>query len=170
MVRRATCPVITVPSAVETVGENGSFRGHVAVGVDGSSHARAALEFAFAYAAEHNRPLVAITVISGTVIESWYPDEEHPPILGGAPAGLDLLAVEVEPWQFKYPDVEVERAVLAGPTLEGLVRGARGAAILVVGSRGLGPIRQALLGSVSHGAIDRSTCPVAVVHGDQRRA
>ena len=37
------------------------------------------------------------------------------------------------------------------------------AALLVVGSRGRGDVKSALLGSVSHGVVSKATCPVVVV-------
>ena len=39
-----------------------------------------------------------------------------------------------------------------------------GAALLVVGSRGLGTFRGMLLGSVSHAVLREATVPVVVVH------
>ena len=37
------------------------------------------------------------------------------------------------------------------------------AALLVIGSRGRGDVKSALLGSVSHGVLSKATCPVVVV-------
>ena len=37
------------------------------------------------------------------------------------------------------------------------------AALLVIGSRGRGDMRSALLGSVSHGVLSKATCPVVIV-------
>jgi nucleotide-binding universal stress UspA family protein len=142
IVRDAPCPVVVVRST----GSSGALRDRVVVGVDGSSSARAALEFGFSYAAEHRRPLAALTVNDR--------------------AETDLDG-EVEPWQHKYPEVTVERFVLAGRPLETIVDASAGAALLVLGESSHSRLRQ-LLGSVSHGAIDRAACPVAVVGGDQR--
>ena len=50
------------------------FHGHVVVGVDGSPAAREALGFGFAYAAEHRRPLVAVTVIRHLDNDVWFDD------------------------------------------------------------------------------------------------
>ena len=48
----------------------------------------------------------------------------------------------------------------AGPTL---VKASRGARLLVVGTRSFGPMRAALLGSVSRYCAQHATCPVVVV-------
>jgi nucleotide-binding universal stress UspA family protein len=67
-------------------------------------------------------------------------------------------------WQEKYPDVSVDHRVVYGHPVPALVAAASEARLLVVGSRGRGPLRSIVLGSVSHGALHRATGPVAVVH------
>jgi nucleotide-binding universal stress UspA family protein len=74
------------------------------------------------------------------------------------------LAESLAGWSEKYPDVEVDRRVVLGQPVQTLVDAADGAQLLVVGSRGRGAVRSALLGSVSHGVAHLATCPVAVVH------
>ena len=41
-----------------------------------------------------------------------------------------------------------------------------GAGLIVMGSRGYGPIRQALIGSVSDSVVRHAHCPVMVVRGE----
>jgi nucleotide-binding universal stress UspA family protein len=69
----------------------------------------------------------------------------------------------------------------AGVTAEGSVRSATGgpagaileqardlgAGMIVVGTRGLSPLRGLLLGSVAHKIIQLATCPVLVIRDDQ---
>jgi nucleotide-binding universal stress UspA family protein len=141
------------------------FAGHIVVGVDGSPSSRAALEFAFGYAAEHRRPVAAVHVEPKMEAVVSFDDSARELQLGAAPAALAFLAEEVEPWQHKYPDVAVKRAVFGGRALAGLLRAATGSELLCLGSSGSGWAGR-LPGSVTHDAIDRAPCPVAIIHAD----
>lgn len=74
-----------------------------------------------------------------------------------------LLASVLNVWREKYPEVEVVETVVAGRARSVLVRAATGASLLVVGhriaERPMGP----RTGPVTHAAIHRVGCPVAVV-------
>jgi nucleotide-binding universal stress UspA family protein len=162
----APSPVVVVRTAVP--GRDEPFAGHVVVGVDDSPAARAALEFGFAYADSHRRPLAAVHVAT----DGWQ-DVRHDastlPTQVEESRGERLLATEVEPWMSKYPAVAVNPALYAGRPLPGLLRAASGAHLLVVGDHRHGAAVRAVLGTVSDGAIDAAGCPVAVVPGYERR-
>jgi nucleotide-binding universal stress UspA family protein len=147
---------------------HGPFAGHVVVGVDGSPAARAALELGFEEAALHRRPLAAVHVTTTLHDDFWFDDTMLSSHFVVEPAGLDLLADEVEPWSHKYPNVPVKRAMFAGRPVEGLLRAANGAALLCVGDRGRSWPARTVLGSVSDRAIDGADAPVAVVKGGRR--
>ena len=59
--------------------------------------------------------------------------------------------------------VDVDLRVLEGDTSAVLLERAKGADLLVVGSRGLGGFRGLLLGSVSQQCVQHATSPVVVV-------
>ena len=94
----------------------------------------------------------------------------HAPI---AVAGLGFAAQSVDP--IRRGDLERDQAAaiaaLGGPA-EGLVRdgnpagvlvdASREADLLVMGSRGYGPLHAVLLGSVSHYVVRRAACPVVI--------
>ena len=63
-------------------------------------------------------------------------------------------------------EVEVDVVVAGGAPAQHLVARARGAEALVVGSRGRGTVRSALLGSVALHCVTHAGCAVVVVHDD----
>ena len=63
------------------------------------------------------------------------------------------------------PDVLIRSSVVEGHPAEVLVRAARGADMLVVGSRGHGGFTEAVLGSVSQHCVHHAPCPVLVIRG-----
>jgi nucleotide-binding universal stress UspA family protein len=69
---------------------------------------------------------------------------------------LDKVADDVD-------GVSVALGVVEGFAAEALIDQAKGAALLVVGSRGLGGFRGPLLGSVSQQCVLHAPCPVVVV-------
>lgn len=60
-------------------------------------------------------------------------------------------------------DVVVQPVVVEGPAARALLETARGADLLVVGSRGRGGFLGLLLGSTSHQVVTHASCPVVVV-------
>ncbi len=59
--------------------------------------------------------------------------------------------------------MDVETALIEGEPAEVLLRQTDEARLLVVGSRGYGPLRRVLLGSVSSAVVAHAACPVIVV-------
>ena len=57
----------------------------------------------------------------------------------------------------------VEREFVVGDAVAELVRRTEDADLAIVGSRGYGPLRSVLLGSVSAQLVRRASCPVMVV-------
>jgi nucleotide-binding universal stress UspA family protein len=159
--RHAPCPVIVVRTG--TPGSGARFAGHVVVGVDGSSAGRAGVGFGFAYADAHGLPLVAVTAADDAARDIWYDDQLLEAHLTTEPAALSELSAEVESWEHEFPNVWVKRAVFSGPPVDGILRAAEGARLLVLGAHSGRPGRRMLLGSTSLDAISRATCPVAVL-------
>jgi nucleotide-binding universal stress UspA family protein len=60
-------------------------------------------------------------------------------------------------------DIEVRSHISTGRPAHSLLDRAAGATLLVVGTRGLGRVAGALLGSVSRQVLQHAPCPVVVV-------
>ncbi len=160
---RARCAVVVVHAPATSVAEDGVgrfLRSHVVVGVDGSPPANPALGFGFSFAAEHRQPLAAVAVTPHTDTDVWFDDQTLETHLSSDLEPAAMLARELEPWQRKFPGVQVRRAVVAGTPVDGLRRSAQSAAVLVVGTAGIGP---SPLGSVSRALLESAPCPVAIV-------
>src|SRR5699024_10966850 len=69
-----------------------------------------------------------------------------------------------------FPDVPVTSELLPGTPREALEEISERTDLLVVGTRGLGPVLGSLLGSVSRGILHDAGCPVAVIRSDEHRA
>lgn len=155
----AACPVVVVRGIVGSTG-----RLPVVVGVDGSPHSEAALAFAFAQASARRVPLLAVHVWSDTMI-----DPIAAPAVDWAALAIgaeEVLAERLAGWGEKFPDVEVGRRVVRDNAAATLVEMSVGAQLVVVGSRGRGALRGALLGSVGQALLRHASCPVAVVRED----
>lgn len=133
----------------------------IVVGVDGSPESRLALDMAIEEA----------RLRQGTVeaVHTWLPAVYYAPpeYVGMAQAREDYVAASrdlMDKMLADVPDdVTIESTVLEGPAAPTLVRHAREADLLVVGSRGRGGFSGLLLGSTSHWVTSHATCPVLVV-------
>ncbi|GHH69859.1 universal stress protein [Streptosporangium violaceochromogenes] len=156
---------VSVPVVVVR-GEQGRVYGEVVVGFDRSSESEAALAYAFEEAVRRGARLRAV--------HSW----ELPVFATGAAAytplvedvfasELGLASEALVPWRKRYPGVEVEETVVYGHPVGVICEASATADLVVVGSRGLGALGSAVLGSVSHGVLHHARCPVAVVRASE---
>ncbi|MGW4353251.1 universal stress protein [Nocardia sp. NPDC004582] len=140
----------------------------IVVGADGSQTSYQAVAWAAAEAASRGWPLhivVAYGVQSSREPWTAHGMAEHAAVRDEARrvlAEAARIAHHVAPEDTISLTAEtVDELVL--PTL--IERSAR-ARMMVVGNRGRGAIRRAVLGSVSAGLARRAHCPVAIVHGE----
>jgi nucleotide-binding universal stress UspA family protein len=94
-----------------------------------------------------------------------------------APAGVDpesqgklVLDAIIHSVLGEPDDLEIVPIVTRGPVAKTLLRIAKGADLLVVGTRGHSPLVGMLLGSVSEHCVGHATCPVVVIHHDEKAA
>lgn len=121
--------------------------GTVVVGVDGSASARTALCWATDQAISERRPLTLVCAVSSL------DDADGQSVLEQA-----RLEVSGQP-----AEVEVHELLIVADPREALLQLSRQAALVVVGSRGRGPVRSLLLGSVGVAVSKHASCPVIVV-------
>lgn len=161
----ADCPVVVVRPAAEPTDRPA----RVVVGVDGSVGSRQAVLAAVEEAARIGGSVEAVssyqptdhwTDLASVVVPSV---EEIRARLGDAAREqVDAALREASERGIAHaPEVRIE--VVEGPPGDVLTRRARGADLLVVGSRGRGAFRAVLLGSVALHCVMHASCPVMVV-------
>ena len=153
------CPVAVAPRGMH----HGGSIARIAVGWDRSAEATAALSGATAIARAVGAELRVVEVLdiqwagtpaiipgSGPALAAHQPAARARARLDDAVSGL--------------PDgVRVETAVVLGDPVGELVKQSEDADLLVLGSRGYGPLRAVLLGGVSGRVMRKSACPVIIV-------
>jgi nucleotide-binding universal stress UspA family protein len=165
------------PSREDTIWKGGlPVIHHVLVPTDGSENAERAVRFSAQVADRRQQAEVTVVFVHLLVTPS-----SSVGVLTPAPEQLltDLSdeeqvraqeivdrAVAVVRSLVTSPDVEVSGRIVIGNRVDdGILQVAEeiNADIIVVGTRGLSPLRGAIMGSVSHSLIEKARCPVLVV-------
>lgn len=73
------------------------------------------------------------------------------------------LEADLEPWRDKHPGVSLVAEAVPGHPGHLLAAASQHAALVVVGSRGRGVLKETLLGSVSQAVLHHGQCPVAIL-------
>lgn len=141
------------------------------VAVDGSAASDAAIRWATAEAAMRNVPMTLLHVMEPG-LPVWglgysmaplpydygeLQEEEGQRVLTAA---KDVAESAMPPGR----QVTVESELTSAVPVPTLIDATKDAEMIVVGSRGQGPWRRALLGSVSTALVQHAHCPVAVIH------
>jgi len=133
--------------------------GPIVVGFDGSPESVAAADWAAREARRRGTPL--------ELLQAWPWPKTH--VLGSDDAvqwgRQQLVRKEVE-LHALLPGVEVSAAHVPDAPAAVLEAAGKNAALLVLGSRGLGALRGFLIGSVSQEVLGRASCPVVLVRAD----
>jgi len=130
------------------MGKSGS-PGSVVVGVDGSRAAVAAAKWAVVEAVSRDVPLRLVHVA----------DVEPVSLSDALRDATAAIAATGQP-------VTVETATLSGRAGTALIEESLGAAMVCVGSSGIGRLARMLLGSTAAALAERAHCPVAVIRAD----
>ncbi|MFI7679071.1 universal stress protein [Actinophytocola sp. NPDC049390] len=135
----------------------------VVVGVDGSESALDAVRWA---ADEARRRETLLRIVHAYQIPTGYPQGFvdvkmlHDVLLA---QGKEWLVRAQEVAEEAAPGLTVETVGVQAPTVPALEREARDAAVLVLGSRGLGGFTGLLIGSTAVTLVTRAACPIVVV-------
>ncbi|CRK53698.1 conserved hypothetical protein [Rhodococcus sp. RD6.2] len=138
----------------------------VVVGVDGSDAASTAVVWAARTAAARKLPLLLVSVVH---VPAYYYSEPYlvrgygDDLKNAGRAHLD--SAEVLAREAVDETLEIETKLHEGRIAEVLLQYAPGASVIALGSRGLGELSGAVLGSVARAVAAHSTTPVAVVRG-----
>lgn len=133
----------------------------VVVGMDGSEPAQQALEWAGREAQELGavldiRVLWVLPATVGIVRPVEMSDDYE--------RAARRIAEDAASYaRARWPDLKVESLAVDAPPAPALVEASQGAALLVVGSRGLGGFKGLVLGSVSQHCAQHAHCPVMIV-------
>ncbi|HJA62300.1 MAG TPA: universal stress protein [Candidatus Brevibacterium intestinavium] len=159
----AHCPTLVVGrrASSETAAD-----GPVVVAVDGSDSGRVAMFTAAAEAGVREAPIEVVAVLpAGDEWLYWYPELELSSEVSARrqkqlAVGLDKEAAKLRE---QFPNLSVSTSVPVGDPTQTLVEISARAQLLVMGTRGRGRVKSALLGSVSRGVLNHAQGPVMVV-------
>lgn len=137
--------------------------GSIVVAADGSAEASLAVQWAVEQAALERRTLAVVTVVQ-------VPVPAGAMVVPGSRVGpadfMDacaaITAESVALAERHRPGVEVEGVTISGDTRDALIELSSEAHLIVLGSRGRGPVRSVLLGSIGAGVSKHAHCPVVV--------
>jgi nucleotide-binding universal stress UspA family protein len=139
--------------------------GKILVAVDGSTHADAALMQAIDLAQSEHAQLTVMTAVTPIPLTAYAtPGAVMPELLKAVHADAEAI---LRTARDHVPDDVPVRTVLAEqPVRNALIHelGKGDYDLVVMGSRGRGAVRSALLGSVSHHVLHHSPVPVLIVH------
>ncbi|WP_406277792.1 universal stress protein [Embleya sp. NBC_00896] len=140
--------------------------GHVIVGVDGSPAAEVAADLAADEALRRHTTLEVLHVLEWVELGGGK-DRFGQQLRENAHAIADAAA---ERARLRHPDLKVVATVELADVVDALAAASDRAALLVVGSRGLGGFAGLLMGSVGLPIAAVVRCPLLVVHPEHRPA
>lgn len=148
---------------------------NILVALDGSKSADKALEFALDLAEKYSAHVVLLTVVDAVPVPlTVYAAPDMQPV---APVFMEKYLKELKTHHEKMlakalkkatkskPSVKISKKLAEGRPAPTIIETARAEKfdLIVMGSRGLGGIKEFFLGSVSHRVAEGAPCPVLIV-------
>jgi nucleotide-binding universal stress UspA family protein len=149
LLQGAPCAVAVTPAGFDAE----RFQ-HVGVAYDASPEADAALAAGYAIAARDGAAITLVSALPAASAECEELDEQLAMAVAAAPEGVDSRTTVV----YGDPAAAIRQAC------DGIVD------LMMAGSRGYGPVRRALTGSISAGLVERAPHPVVVMPRPGARA
>jgi nucleotide-binding universal stress UspA family protein len=146
--------------------------GSVVVGVDGSPASARAVLWAADQAGLEHRPVALVSACRATVATTWMGSPGYNPgtlMTVLEDSAREQLAESAKVVHGRDPGLEVYRVFDRRDPRDALLALAPTAAMVVLGTRGHGPMASLLLGSVSLSVSQHAACPVVVVRDDDER-
>ncbi|MEV4070132.1 universal stress protein [Nonomuraea fuscirosea] len=138
----------------------------VVAGYDGSEHAEVALDYAVEQARARGSQLHVVYAWQLPLFSAYAAPYAVPYdglIEDIMAAQFHRVAERIAGRRERDPGIVITDEQVCAHPITALIEAGRTADLVVVGSRGLGGLASAVLGSVSHGVLHHVTCPVAVV-------
>jgi nucleotide-binding universal stress UspA family protein len=136
----------------------------VVVGVDGSEQSRLAVRAAAREAAWRHRPLRVVHAFAWPLLRASVAPSPGGPVEVGLREDAERMVREATAAASqREPDLAVSGEVVTGAVSQVLLDESQRAAIMVLGSRGLGGFTGLLVGSVTVQVAEHASCPVLVV-------
>jgi len=143
----------------------------IVVGVDGSAPSDNAVRLAARMAAGRRRPLHIVHAFVWPLLNiPLGPPPGGPPDSGLTHGAERIVADAATLARNAEPGLEVSTEVISGTPAGVLVQVAEGAALVVLGDRGLGGFGSLMLGSVGVEVASHAPCPVVITRGQPDRA
>ena len=138
----------------------------ILVALDGSEHADHALDFALDLVEKYSATIVLLSVYNFPV-SCYYalPEIKQMCLEEQKIQHEKVLSEALEKTNKSKPNLKISTKLVEGLPADKIVETAKEGdfTIIVMGSRGLGGVKEFFLGSVSDRVADHSTCPVLIV-------
>jgi len=134
---------------------------NILLAYDGSEHSQRAAQIASNLARQQPHPSLWVVVVADPIPELGEPHFSQ--LTATRKTAAQQTVNEAK--QLIGEDVEVRQEILFGSAAESVITVAetRNCDLIVIGSRGLGPLRALLLGSQARKVVSMAPCPVLVV-------